>query len=205
MKKLRIIFVVFLLLAKTSFMFAQTPEWLIGDWYSDGVLIFDVHQTKLKDGRNSQVLYWKGDVNNFAYFDGLSSNIAYFRFYNTNDRVSIAKITSNQLIYSNPRTGAEYVLFSSKEASLSQNSQSPVPSWAQGRWHLVGDVTQTIQITSTQFSASWSTQMRYTVTRIDGDRIWFGNSVIIDKTNSSNRISFVLFIDGEWKYFTFEK
>jgi len=155
------IIVILLLLASRFSLYAQTPEWLIGRWYSDGVFIFEVQQTKKMDGRNSQVLIWKEDNGNFADFEGLSGNIAYFKFFNTGDRVSITRLSSNKISYSNPRSGAEYILFSSKEASLPssvssgvpKNSEIPstassetpknseIPSWALGHWKMGGGGT----------------------------------------------------------------
>jgi len=98
---------------------------------------------------------------------------------------------------------AKVIQTSSSVSESTQHSLS-VPSWAQGRWSLVGNSTQTIQITTTQYSSSWNSGISV-VSKIEGNRVWFGNFIIVDKTNSSNKISLILSINGDWKYYTFEK
>jgi|GEM_PF-4651689 len=99
---------------------------------------------------------------------------------------------------------------STSSSSLSSNiSQSiTVPLWAQGRWCFVSNESLTIQVISNQISMSWDTGA-FVCSQVEDSRVWFGDSIIIDKTSSSNQISLILYttVNGkqDWYYYTFKK
>lgn len=88
--------------------------------------------------------------------------------------------------------------------SVAEKEQE-VPSWAQGRWQYTDN--QIIQITSEQISMSWASD-KWDVSKIETDRIWFGDYIIIDKT-IQNQVYLILYttVDGEydWVYYPLEK